>query len=515
MELREVIRRLRTGQGIRRIHNETGIHRTILRELRVAAEDHGWLEPGADLPSEHDIQQARGQGGTGSQEPHPLEAFREEIAGWVQAGHSYVVMHQLIQDRHPCSESTLRRFVQKHFPKRPRVSAARPTVAGRDWEVDFGYLGLTYDPDSRRNRKTWLFSGRLRHSRLAWREAVFDQKARSFFLAHLHAFEYFGGVPSTAIPDNLKAAVLKASWQDPLINRAYRQLAEHYGFLISACPPRMPRLKGGVENDIKYVKHNFWPMFCERQRALGREVPRYDELVVQLALWTTRVAEQRIIRGVGRSPRELFEAEERTALKPLPDRRWNPVSWAVAKVSPDFRLQFQKGYYTVPYRFIGEQVMVCGSSDTVRIFFDLQEIACHEPVEHPWQTRSNPLHAPAYLEKYLAESRPGLLQWALRLGEPVGRLAQVILEQKAVDGLRPTRALIRLADKYSAQRLSQACERALRFGTPSYSSVKDILTHNLDQLPAGFPVDERGQGIFRFSRPGKYFDPDVPIENTN
>jgi hypothetical protein len=84
-----------------------------------------------------------------------------------------------------------------------------------------------------------------------------------------------------------------------------------------------------------------------------------------------------------------------------------------------------------------------------------------------------------------------------------------------VDGLRPTRALIRLADKYSAQRLSQACERALRFGTPSYSSVKDILTHNLDQLPAGFPVDERGQGVFRFSRPGKYFDPDVPIENTN
>jgi hypothetical protein len=151
----------------------------------------------------------------------------------------------------------------------------------------------------------------------------------------------------------------------------------------------------------------------------------------------------------------------------------------------------------------------------VRIFFDLQEIACHKPVEYPWQTRSNPLHAPAYLEQYLAESRPGLLQWAQRLGEPVGRLAQRILEQKSVDGLRPTRALIRLATKYSAQRLSQACERALRFGTPSYSSVKDILTHNLDQLPQGVPVDERGQRVFRFSRPGRYFDPEIPIETTN
>jgi len=276
--------------------------------------------------------------------------------------------------------------VQKQFPTRPRVSVARPTVAGADWEVDFGYLGLTYDPDTRRNRKTWLFSGRLRHSRLAWREPVFDQKAPTFFRTHMHAFEYFGGVPSTAIPDNLKAAVLKASWQDPLINRAYRQLAEHYGFLISACPPRTPRLKGGVENDIKYVKNNFWPVFCERQRVLGREVPRYDDLVVQMALWTTQVAEQRLIRGVGGSPRELFEAEERTALKPLPEGRWDPMSWAVAKVGSDFRLQFQKGFYTVPYRYIADQVMVCGSSDTVRIFFDLQEIACHER----WSTPGRP-----------------------------------------------------------------------------------------------------------------------------
>jgi transposase len=515
MELREVIRRMRAGQGIRRIHSETGIHRTILRELRAAAEGQGWLEPGAALPSEQEIQRARGQGGAEPQEPHPLEAFREQIASWVQAGHSYVVMHQLIRDRYPCSESTLRRFVQKRFPERPRVSAARPTVAGRDWEVDFGYLGITYDPQTRRNRKTWLFSGRLRHSRLAWREAVFDQKAPTFFLAHMHAFEYFRGVPATAIPDNLKAAVLKASWQDPLINRAYRQLAEHYGFLISACPPQSPRLKGGVENDIKYVKHNFWPMFRERQRALGHEVPRYDELVVQMALWTTQTAEKRIVRGLGRSPREIFETEERVALKPLPQSRWDPVRWAVAKVGPDFRLQFQKGFYTVPYRYIGQQVMVCASSDTIRIFFDLQEIACHEPVEHPWQTRSNPLHAPPYLEQYLAESRPGLLQWAQRLGEPVGRLAQRILEQKSIDGLRPTRALIRLADKYSAQRLSRACERALHFGTPSYSSVKDILTRNLDQLPPGVPVAERGQRVFRFSRPSRYFDPEIPIQTTN
>jgi hypothetical protein len=156
----------------------------------------------------------------------------------------------------------------------------------------------------------------------------------------------------------------------------------------------------------------------------------------------------------------------------------------MAKVAPDFRIQFQKGFYTVPYRFIGEQVSVCGSSRTVRIFSDLKEIALHQRVERSWQTRSNPSHAPVYIERYLAESRAGLPAWARRLGEPVGKVAQHILEQKAVYGLRPTRALLRLASSYSKQRLSQACDRALRFGTPSYASVKNILINNLDRQPA-------------------------------
>ena len=34
-------------------------------------------------------------------------------------------------------------------------------------------------------------------------------------------------------PDNLQAAVIVASFEDPLVNRAYRELAQHYGFLIS------------------------------------------------------------------------------------------------------------------------------------------------------------------------------------------------------------------------------------------------------------------------------------------
>lgn len=515
MELREVILRLKLGQGIRRIHEQTGIHRTIIRSLRDASEGAGWLRPEAELPTEVQIQEARRREVPPGAAQHPLAAFREDLQRWVDAGHSYVVMHQLIKERCPCSEATLRRFVQKAFPKGRRVSLSRPTTPGAEMEVDFGYLGITYDPLSRRNRKTWLFSARLRHSRLAWREVVFHQKGPVFFMAHMHAFEYFGGVPLTVVPDNLKAAVLKASWTEPLVNRSYRQLAEHYGFLVSACPPKQPRAKGGVENDVKYVKRNFWPLFLEQQFSLGREVPRYDELVQRLEAWSRDVAETRIIRGVGRSPREIFETEERASLKGLPDSRWDPTTWALAKVAADFRLQFQKGFYTVPCQFVGQQVTVCGSNTTVRVFFELREIAVHARVERLWQTRFNPLHAPPQMQRYLEETRPGLLQRAKRLGEPVGRLAEVILDQKAVDGLRPLRALMRLADTYSAQRLSRACERALHYGTPCYASVKSILANSLDRLPTEAAVDEQGQTVFRFSRRGSDFDPDSIHESAN
>jgi transposase len=506
MEFQEVIQRLRKGQRIREIHTATGIHRTIIRELKCLAQEHGWLEA-ESAPCESTILEARRRGERQERESHALTAFEPRIKEWLAEGYSCVVIHRLIQDRYRCSEATVRRFIHKQFPQQIRATVTRVTVAGRDMEVDFGYLGVCYDPQSRRNRKTWLFSARLRHSRLAWREATFDQKAITFFRAHMNAFEYFMGVPANVIPDNLKAAVLKASHTDPLISRAYRGLAEHYGFMICACPPREPRKKGGVENDVKYVKNNFWPVFKETQKAKGYQVPRYDELQEQLGRWSREVSEARVVRGVGRSPREIFETEERAALLKLPATRWDPLSWAQAKVAPDFRVQFQKGFYTVPYEHIGRTVVVCGDSHTVRIFLNLKEIAAHQRVEKPWQTRYNPLHAPPNMGEYLSTTREGLIQWAARIAEPVERVAQLILSDKAVDGIRPVRALLRLSTKFSAQRLAAACRRALRYDSPSYSSVKNILLKNLDLLSPEAPIDSSGQQVFRFARRGVDFDP--------
>jgi hypothetical protein len=512
-ECRDIIQRLRMGMGPRGIQRDTGVHRTIIRRLRELAEVEGWLESENALPSEEEIQKVRERARGSAEYQHPLHTYLEDFRQWVKGGYTYVVMHQLIKDRCPCSEPTVRRFVQKYLGSQPKAVMVRATVPGRDMEVDFGYLGITYDEVTRRNRKTYVFSGRLRHSRLAYREPGFHQKASAFFMGHIHAFEYFGGVPAKGIPDNTKAAVIVASYEDPVINRAYHELAEHYGFLISPCPPYQPKKKGGVENDIKYVKNNFWPLFKEKQKVLGREVPSFADLQRELQRWTQEVSETRMIGGVGRSLREIFESEERTALNPLPQTRWDPLSWAQPLVGADFLVQFERAFYSVPYGYIGQRVIVLGSRHTVRIFRDYREIARHHRAARAWEIVRNPLHAPPQLEQYMNTTSEGLLQWSFRIGEPVGKVAQSIFSDKAVDGMRPVRALLHLAGKYSPQRLIRACERALLYQTPTYRSVKEILAKNLD---GGGGVDSHhAQKSFRFQRRGTDFDPAYFIHSCN
>jgi transposase len=507
-ELYDIIARLRKGHGIREIHRALGVHRTIIRTLRDIAQEEGWLKPTCPLPTEELIQR-RMRYSLSDKPPraHPLDAYLQNFQSWIDEGYTYVVMHQLIKDQYRCSESTLRRYLKRRFPPKPKPVMRRTAKPGEVMEVDFGYLGISYDPDSGRNRKTYLFSGRLRFSRLAYREIVFDQTGRTFFLCHIHSFEYFGGVPAKTVPDNLKAAVIRASYEDPLVNRAYRELAEHYGFLIDPCAPYRARHKGGVESDVKFVKGNFWPIFKERQRRKGRTIPYADELQEELERWTREVSEVRVIRGVGETPRHLFEEQERTALKPLSPSRWDPVSWAEPSVGADWRVQFEKAFYTVPYQYIGNTVQVFGNTCTVRIYFDYKEITLHHRAKKPWEVVRKSEHAPPHQEEYLNATRESLLRWAKRLGGAVGQVAELIFSDKAVDGMRPVRALIRLADAYSVKRLQNACLRALLYRTPTYQSVKNILVKGLDNLPAAQPAESSGQLHFRFQRPEGYFDP--------
>jgi transposase len=512
-EKRDVIRRLQSGQSIRQINKETGMHRTIIRDIRDVAAKNKWLCSGAKLPTEKHIRRCIERAkNKPAEKPHPLDRFNKDIKEYLKKKYTYLVIHQLISAEYPCSEATVRRYCQRKFPHLKHAVMLRETVPGEVMEVDFGYLGLTYDPKTKRNRKTYLFSARLRHSRYAYREVVFNQKQRTFFQCHIHAFEYFGGVPEKVVPDNLKAAVVKASFEDPTINRVYHRLAIHYGFLVSPCLPGKPEHKGGVENDIKYVKNSFWPLFKERERQRGHETPCAEDLQSELDRWSADVAHVRTVKGVGRRPVDMFTEEEQATLKPLPASRWDQVDWAVHTVQETWRIQFDRSFYSVPYHYIGKKVLVYANSSTVEIYLGEQEITRHRRAERDWMYVRNPLHAPPEPELYLYETKERVIEQAEKIGSSVATVVREILGTKGVDGMRPARALLSLAKKYGHNRLRKACKRAMYYDTPEYQTVKRILVQNLDREELEDPIDMQQNYCFTFARSPEFFLPESYLQ---
>jgi hypothetical protein len=168
-ELRHVIRPPKLGHGLRDIRRSTRVHRTMARQLRQLALELGWLAAAQALPSEQEVEEARRRidgAGKGQSVFGQLAAHEEEFCRWHKQKYAAVVMRDLIRERVPCSLSTVDPFLRSRFLKLVQAKGRGDTVAGKVMEGDFTHPGMTYDPDSRRNRRTWVFSAHLCPSRL-------------------------------------------------------------------------------------------------------------------------------------------------------------------------------------------------------------------------------------------------------------------------------------------------------------------------------------------------------------
>lgn len=483
-EIRNIIHRLRMGQSKRLISRDLKVHRSLIRDLYRFSVSHQWLNPEFPMPSDEEITKLWNQ--KAKIQIHPLDIYKEQIVQWNKEGLTSIVIHQLLKDKCVCDVQTIRRYRNKHFPKPIEPVMVRSTVAGQDLDVDFGELGKFLDEDQK-ERRVWLFSLRLRHSRKAYREIVLDQTLHTFLMGHVHAFEYFNGVPKNCIPDNLKAAVIRSTIDNDMINRSYQDLAEHYGFVISPCLPYTPGHKGGVEGDVKYVKINFIPYFRAKQKAIGIKIPSIRDLSEALEKWDKEVADVHLIHGVGRSPLEIFKAEEEKALHPLPKNRFEPTFWSQCVVRREWRIMINSAYYSVPYSLIGETVEACTTHSLVRIFHKNKEVALHEKATKKWEYKRRTEHAPPFQEAVLQCSREGLLILAEDIGVFTHQLTYTILSHPSLDKLKPIRYMLKLAEKYSKERLEKACQRAFNCKLYSYRSVKNILEYNLDSEEIEIP----------------------------
>ena len=102
-----------------------------------------------------------------------------------------------------------------------------------------------------------LFVAVLGASSYTYAEVTWSQKLPDWIGAHVRMFAHFGMVPRLVVPDNLKSAVLRASFYDPETNPTYGRMAAHYGVGVVPARPYKPRDKAKVAQ--AGPKRHPWP----------------------------------------------------------------------------------------------------------------------------------------------------------------------------------------------------------------------------------------------------------------
>ncbi len=297
-------------------------------------------------------------------------------------------------------------------------------------------------------------------------------------MAHVHALEFYGGVPEAVVPDNLKSGVTRACWYDPDINPTYLELARRTDTVILPTRAGKPRDKAAVEAAVQVVER--WVIAPLRNR-------RFFSLAELNRAIRERVDEvnRRSFRGMPSSRWDLFQEVEREALRPLPSQRYEFQTIKRATVNIDYHVEFDGRFYSVPYRLVKEKVEVWSSRSMVEIHHRGQRVASHLRADGKQRYITKPEHMPASHRAHLEWSPSRLVQWAAGTGPSVAEAVEVILDSKPhpEHGYRACLGLMNLAKRYGRERLGNACTRALVIRSVSYTSVKSILAENLDRQP--------------------------------
>ena len=488
--LQELVRLHRMGTGCREVARLLGMGPNTEREYRQALEKEGLLEGDpADIPAFEILKETVEKHISHKAPPQQLstvEAWRKDIERMLRNGGGPRAIYdnlRLVDTKLEGKLSAIKRMClqikREQGVKAESVAIPVETDPGEVAQVDFGYVGRLYDCATGVMRRAWVFVLVLGYSRKMWAEIVFDQKVNTWLRLHVRAFEALGGVPGVLVPDNLKAAVIRAAFgvqESTALNRSYRELARHYGCKIDPTPPRSPQKKGKVESGVKYVRRNYI-------RPLDLEQLDAEDFRKGLSLWLEKIANERQHGTIFRIPRQVFEEEERESLLPLPPIRFEAVFWHEALVHADSHLSFDRRLYSVPWRLIGKRLWVRATAESVAIYADDVRVATHRRRGSRCRSTLDE-HLPEYRADLRHRSREYWIERADDLGAEVGRYIREVFDSDDVLlQLRAVQAMVRLLSEYPEHRREAACRRALFYGSYSYRTLKRMLVQGLDLAP--------------------------------
>ena len=330
-----------------------------------------------------------------------------------------------------------------------------------------------------------LFVAVLGASNYTYAEATRTQQVPDWIASHQRAFQFFGGVPSAVVPDQLKSGVVVPCRYEPGLQRTYEEFAAHYGTAIVPARPARPRDKAKIEVGVQVAER--WILARLRHETFFTLAALNARIAELLAALNTRP--MRLYRA---SRRELFERLDQLALGPLPAEPFVYGTWKLARVNIDYHVELEGHYYSVPYSLVHERVELRSTLSTVEIFHRGQRIAAHARSTHRGHHTTIAAHMPKAHLRHLEWTPSRITGWAEHIGPQTAALVVAILADRPhpEQGFRSCLGLLRLGQRDGAARLEAACARALAPGARSYRHVDAILKHGLDRLGAPAPAPQ-------------------------
>jgi transposase len=349
-------------------------------------------------------------------------------------------------------------------------------LAGEKLFID--YCGPTVSIVDRHTgeiREAQVFVTVLGASSYTYAEATYTQSLPDWIGSHQRALAFYGGVPALLVPDNLRAAVTTADRYEPGINATYAEMAAHYGTAVLPARPYKPKDKAKVEVAVQVVerwilarlRHHTFFSLAELNAAIAELLPSLNE---------------RPFQGRSESRKNLFEAIDRPALKPLPVEPYDYAEWRKAKPGIDYHIAVDKRFYSVPHALIGQILEVRLTATMVEVLHKGQRVASH-PRHGQGRYSTLTEHMPKAHQAHREWSPGRFIGWAKSIGPCTAQVIEQQLTERPhpEHGYRACLGLLKLSRGYGKPRLEAACERALAIHSASYRSVASILKQGLDQ----------------------------------
>jgi transposase len=351
----------------------------------------------------------------------------------------------------------------------------------------------------------YVFVATLPCSLLGYAEVFPTMSTENWINAHIHLYRFIGGVTRIIVCDNLKTGVVKHTRRELILNRSYQEMAEHYGTAIIPARTYAPKDKPSVEGTVGVI--STWIIAALRNEKFFSFSELNDAIKVKLNEFNSKPFQKK--KG---SRQSAFEEEEKSFLMPLPASQYEMAIWSQATIQYDYLITVDNCKYSVPFEFIRHTVDIRYTTKTIEVFFHNNRIASHVRKYGLQEPQVLPEHMPENHKRYLAWNKDTFIEWAQTVGQSTLIIIKTFLSSHKVEqqGYKTCSALMKLADRYSVERIEDACKRALSYtSSPSLQNIKVILKTGQDKVKPEKETDKpQSSGRYGFTRGAGYFGGD-------